>query len=150
MLPSVLARQIRVGVEDQLRASFAPSTKSFEHIIERFIAEPDTLLKGPWLSLEMPFRRANRETEFFADIPSRFPSIPASGACVRASCRCAPEVGDRRHRYGLRQDRMLPASNLGCLSQGERRTRDKGDHHLPDECARWRSSAAPGADDRNK
>ncbi len=72
MLPSVLARQIRVGVEDQLLALFEPSTRSFEHIIHRFIAEPDSLLKGPWLSLEMPFRRADRETEFFPDIPLGF------------------------------------------------------------------------------
>ena len=72
MLPSLLARQVRVGVEDQLRASFAPSTRSFEHIIDRFIAEPDSLLKGPWLSLEMPFRRSERETEFFPDIPLGF------------------------------------------------------------------------------
>jgi DEAD/DEAH box helicase domain-containing protein len=72
MLPSLLARQVRIGVEDQLRASFAPSTKSFEHIIDRFIAEPEALLKGPWLSLEMPFRRSRRGTEFFADIPLGF------------------------------------------------------------------------------
>src|SRR5262249_9482329 len=57
---------------DQLRASFAPSTKSFEHLIERFTEEPDTLIKGPWLSLDMPFRRSERNSEFFPHVPLGF------------------------------------------------------------------------------
>ncbi|QRM36035.1 DEAD/DEAH box helicase [Microvirga sp. VF16] len=72
MLPSILARQVRAGVEDQLRASFSPSTKAFENIIESFLGEPDALLKGPWLSLDMPFRRSVRAEEFFPDVPLGF------------------------------------------------------------------------------
>jgi DEAD/DEAH box helicase domain-containing protein len=72
MLPSILSRQVRVGVEDQLRASFAPSTKGFDQIIDSFIKEPDSLIKGPWLTLEMPFRRSQREDEFFPAIPLGF------------------------------------------------------------------------------
>ncbi len=72
MLPSILARQVRNSVEDQLRASFAPSTKAFETIIDDFLAEPENLLKGPWLSLDMPFRRSEREEDFFPSIPLGF------------------------------------------------------------------------------
>lgn len=72
MLPSILAQQVRIGLEDQLRASFSPSTKAFELLVEEFIAEPDALTKGPWLSLDMPFRRSAREGEFFPEIPLGF------------------------------------------------------------------------------
>ncbi|MBB3020411.1 DEAD/DEAH box helicase domain-containing protein [Microvirga lupini] len=72
MLPSILARQVRAGVEDQLRASFSPSTKAFENIIESFLDEPEALIKGPWLSLDMPFRRSERAEEFFPDVPLGF------------------------------------------------------------------------------
>lgn len=72
MLPSILARQVRDGVEDQLRASFSPSSKAFENIIEVFLEEPEALVKGPWLSLDMPFRRSTKDGEFFPDIPLGF------------------------------------------------------------------------------
>ena len=72
MLPSILARQVRNGVEDQLRASFSPSTKGFRGLVERFVDEPESLAKGPWLSLDMPFRRSDRAGEFFPAIPLGF------------------------------------------------------------------------------
>jgi DEAD/DEAH box helicase domain-containing protein len=72
MLPSILARQVRAGVEDQLRASFSPSSKAFEGIIESFLEKPEALVKGPWLSLDMPFRRSENASEFFPGIPLGF------------------------------------------------------------------------------
>ncbi len=72
MLPSILARQVRNGVEDQLRATFAPSSPGFNHLIERFVGERDSLVKGPWLSLDMPFRRSGHDGEFFPSIPMGF------------------------------------------------------------------------------
>ena len=72
MLPSILARQVRNGVEDQLRATFAPSTQGFHSLIERFIDERESLIKGPWLSLDMPFRRSDHPGEFFSAIPLGF------------------------------------------------------------------------------
>ncbi|KQP00289.1 DEAD/DEAH box helicase [Methylobacterium sp. Leaf91] len=72
MLPSILARQVRNGVEDQLRATFAPSTHGFHSLIERFVGERESLVKGPWLSLDMPFRRSKLPGEFFPAIPLGF------------------------------------------------------------------------------
>ncbi|MCJ2119989.1 DEAD/DEAH box helicase [Methylobacterium sp. J-001] len=72
MLPSILARQVRNGVEDQLRATFAPSSPGFHDLIERFVGERDSLVKGPWLSLDMPFRRSGRVGEFFPAISMGF------------------------------------------------------------------------------
>ena len=72
MLPSILAREVRTALRDQLRASFAPTTKSFDRLIEDFVEAPDTLIKGPWLTLELPFRRTKSDAEFFPDIPLGF------------------------------------------------------------------------------
>ena len=72
MLPSILARQVRNGIEDQLRSSFSPSTKGFRGLVERFVDVPESLAKGPWLSLDMPFRRSEQGGEFFPAIPLGF------------------------------------------------------------------------------
>ncbi len=72
MLPSILARQVRSGVEDQLRSSFSPSTEGFRGLVDRFLSEPESLSKGPWLSLDMPFRRSDRDGEYFPAIPLGF------------------------------------------------------------------------------
>ena len=72
MLPSILAREVRTSLRDQLRASFGPTTKSFDRLIEDFVKAPDTLIKGPWLTLELPFRRTKSDAEFFPDIPLGF------------------------------------------------------------------------------
>jgi DEAD/DEAH box helicase domain-containing protein len=72
MLPSVLARDVRTGLQDQLKASFAPTTKSFDRLIDDFVDAPDMLIKGPWLTLELPFRRTKSRTEFYPYLPLGF------------------------------------------------------------------------------
>lgn len=72
MLPSLLARQVRTSVEDLLRASFVPSTPAFRDVIDRFIEGPGNLVKGPWLGLDMPFRRSESAQEFFPAVPLGF------------------------------------------------------------------------------
>ena len=72
MLPSILAREVQTSLRDQLRASFSPTTKSFDRLIDDFVEAPDTLIKGPWLSLELPFRRTKSEAEFFPNLALGF------------------------------------------------------------------------------
>ena len=72
MLPSILAREVQMALRDQLRASFAPTTKSFDRLIEDFVEAPDALIKGPWLTLELPFRRTRSDAEFFPNLPLGF------------------------------------------------------------------------------
>ena len=72
MLPSILSHQVRTGLEDQLRASFAPSTKSFDRLIEDFVETDGALAKGPWITLELPFRRTEGTGEFFPRLPLGF------------------------------------------------------------------------------
>ena len=104
MLPSILARQVRTGIEDHLRASFAPSTKSFDRLIEDFIETPGALIKGPWITLEMPFRQAEADAEFFPQASIRLSTIQASGESLQKAFRGAPPLNYRRNGYGFRQN----------------------------------------------
>lgn len=73
MLPSLLARDVRTEVEDMVRDLLRSSSPTFSQMGERFIAEEGSLFKGPWLSIDMPFRPATASGQFFEHIPLEFP-----------------------------------------------------------------------------
>ena len=58
MIPSIVATQVRNCVSDYLRTTFRPTTPGFEGLLERFIAEPDNIGKGPYVSIGLPFALA--------------------------------------------------------------------------------------------
>ncbi|MDZ7852764.1 MAG: DEAD/DEAH box helicase [Halomonas sp.] len=72
MLPSVVAHELQLSLHDYLRAAFPISTALFRGtgeqgetaLIERFLTTPGKLLKGPYLSLGLPFRRDDRPPPF--------------------------------------------------------------------------------------
>ncbi len=72
MIPSVLAQQLRQGVEDFLRTTFPVSTPFFEGVLERLFAEDSAIFKGPFLSLQLPFRVGEGGPDFFPDVPLKF------------------------------------------------------------------------------
>jgi DEAD/DEAH box helicase domain-containing protein len=71
MIPSVLASQLQRGVEDFLRATFPISTPHFDGIIERLLDEGG-VFKGPYLSIQLPFRQGEGGPDFFPEIPLKF------------------------------------------------------------------------------
>jgi DEAD/DEAH box helicase domain-containing protein len=73
MIPSILVSQVRRGLEDLLRSTLDLSTPAFRGIVDRFVANPEAFIKGPWISIELPFRKADpARGEFFPDIPLGF------------------------------------------------------------------------------
>jgi len=68
MIPSALAAQLRQGLGDFLRFSFWSSTPGMEQVVEDLLAEPGALLKGPYVSLKLPFVRGTQ--------PGFFPAVP--------------------------------------------------------------------------
>lgn len=65
MQPLVLAEQTRQGVADFLATTFPATTPGFENLMARFLAEPGNLAKGPYLTINLPFRRqAGRKKAF--------------------------------------------------------------------------------------
>ena len=73
MQPLILADQITRGAADFLRAAFPSSTPGFDGLLERFLARPGNLFKGPYLTLPLPFRtQADLGKPFFSWLPDGF------------------------------------------------------------------------------
>lgn len=72
MLPSLVAHELKLSLHDYLRAAFPISTPYFRGdgqqgetaLIDRFLESPGKLVKGPYLSLGLPFRRDDNPPPF--------------------------------------------------------------------------------------
>jgi DEAD/DEAH box helicase domain-containing protein len=73
MIPSILAAQLRKGVEDFLKTTFPVSTPFFHGIIDRLLAGEEAVFKGPFLNLQLPFRMGTSKTDYFPDITKHYP-----------------------------------------------------------------------------
>lgn len=71
MLPSVVATQVRNCVSDYLHTTFHPTTPGFDGLIDRFLAEPDQVCRGPYVSIGLPFRPGTGSAPF-REIPLSF------------------------------------------------------------------------------
>src|SRR5215471_13353878 len=60
MQPLIVAQQVTEGVCDFLRAAFPSSTPSFTGLIDRFVGETGNVVKGPFLTVPLPFRKHAR------------------------------------------------------------------------------------------
>jgi DEAD/DEAH box helicase domain-containing protein len=64
MLPTLVARQVLDGLKVFLQSTFPITTSGFRRIesrsiIDDFLETEDTLAKGPWLEIKLPFRGAD-------------------------------------------------------------------------------------------
>lgn len=73
MIPSVLASEIQASITDFLKTEFRSSSPGFEDLIDRFLAEPEAIFKGPYLSASLPFRSGTSGADYFLDVPMAFP-----------------------------------------------------------------------------
>jgi DEAD/DEAH box helicase domain-containing protein len=55
MIPSVVAAQVRRGVEEFLLTTFPVTSPFFAGRLEEFLATPSALFRGPYVSLKLPF-----------------------------------------------------------------------------------------------
>ena len=72
MLPSVVASELEQVAADAIRTAFHPTTPGFKGLIERFLAERERLLKGPYVSVSLPFLQGSGR-DWFPQIPLPFP-----------------------------------------------------------------------------
>jgi DEAD/DEAH box helicase domain-containing protein len=63
--PLILAEQTRQGVADFLSSTFPATTVGFSDLLIRFLAEPETLAKGPYVSVGLPFRQTKDDASRF-------------------------------------------------------------------------------------
>ena len=72
MIPSVVAAEVTGAIRDFLATGFGPSNPKLAHVIDDFLAEPDNLTKGPYLSVALPFEQAPEGGEPFPAVPLGF------------------------------------------------------------------------------
>ncbi len=73
MIPSILANQVKLGLEDLVRTTANISTPYFAGMVDRFLAGRENFIKGPWVSLDLPFRKSEGLSgEFFPHVPLGF------------------------------------------------------------------------------
>lgn len=73
MIPSVISTQVRKGIEDFLRTTYPPAEPFFADVLENLFAEQETVLKGPYVTLKLPFRPGLKGTGISPELPMHFP-----------------------------------------------------------------------------
>lgn len=69
MQPLIVAQQLAETLADFLRAMFPVSEPAFGGLLENFLAEPGNLLRGPYLTLPLPFRQSDAGHAPYAWLP---------------------------------------------------------------------------------
>jgi DEAD/DEAH box helicase domain-containing protein len=72
MLPSVVASELEQVAADAIRTAFHPTTPGFSGLIDRFLADRQRLIKGPYVSIALPFHRGHR-SDWFPELQLPFP-----------------------------------------------------------------------------
>ena len=72
MIPSVVASEVTGALRDFLATGFGPSSPEHASVVNDFLADPENLVKGPYLSVALPFRRASEGGEPFPEVPLGF------------------------------------------------------------------------------
>ena len=72
MIPSVVAAEVAGALGDFLATGFDPSNAALAHVVDDFLAQPENLAKGPFLSIALPFEPAIEGGEPFPEVPLGF------------------------------------------------------------------------------
>lgn len=73
MNPSVVIKQLQQAINDYLRLSFETTTPFFDDMLERFLTTSGQIIKGPYLSIKLPFEQGKGNADFFPAVPLVFP-----------------------------------------------------------------------------
>lgn len=74
MIPSIISKQVRGGIEDFLRTTFPIHTPFFSGVLEGLLApETEQVFKGPYVTVKLPFSPGAGGKDIFPDVPLRFP-----------------------------------------------------------------------------
>ena len=133
MIPSLVASEVEQALRDFLTTQFQPSNPELSGIIDNFLSDRSNLLKGPYLSIALPFQRVNAESEPFPEIslgfaPYRHQQTAFEWLSAGKSTVVATGTGS-----GKTECFPLPDSRL--VPKAIRRAGHQGHPDLPDECA---------------
>lgn len=77
MNPILLARHVQDSLRELVHTTLNSSGPAFAGMVDRFLSEPANFIKGPWISVDMPFRQVEGAadgtwTQPFPDVPLKF------------------------------------------------------------------------------
>ena len=72
MIPSIVGFEVQAALRDFLATEFQPSNAQLSDLIDDFLADETNLLKGPYLSLALPFHTSAAGGEPFPETPLGF------------------------------------------------------------------------------
>ena len=73
MNPILLGRHVEQGLRELVQSTLNTTSVGFEGSVERFLEDPNHFMKGPWVSIDLPFKSAARSGGSFEQ---PFPEIP--------------------------------------------------------------------------
>ena len=73
MLPSLLARDIQLGIKQFLITAFEPSDDFFHGLMQRFVEDEATWMRGPYLQVGLPFQVGKSGQQFFGNFATQYP-----------------------------------------------------------------------------
>ena len=71
MFPSILYKQIEIGLKDFIKTTYPVSTPFFRGIIDRMFSENE-ILKGPYISLKLPFKSGELNLDYFENLKMEY------------------------------------------------------------------------------
>ena len=98
MNPIILNRQVELGLKDLVRSTLNTTSPAFTGTVERFLAEPENYIKGPWISVAMPFKQAVKPGEPFEQ---PFPQVPLRFAPYQHQLMAFERLGGKNPRSTL-------------------------------------------------
>ena len=77
MNPILLARHVQESLRELVHTTLNTSSHAFDGMVDRFLADPANFIKGPWISVDMPFRQIDGAADGtwiqpFPEVPLRF------------------------------------------------------------------------------
>jgi len=74
MLPSILSEEITKGLKSFITTGFETDTPFFAGMFHRFVEQPGNLMKGPYLSVALPFQQGStNHQDFFSGFKTEHP-----------------------------------------------------------------------------
>jgi len=78
--PILLGRQVEDGLKGLVRDTLNATSPAFDGTVDRFLDTPGNYIKGPWISVAMPFKQSVKPGEPFEQ---PFPEVPLKFAPYR-------------------------------------------------------------------
>ena len=138
MIPTVVAAEIVQALRDFLVTGFKPSNPELGDVIDGFLADRANLVRGPYLSLALPFRKASGG-EPFSKVPLGFtpyhhqrvamerlasargePTLVATGTgSGKTECYLQPILDHCRERAGRRGIKAILVYPMNALASDQ-------------------------------